>query len=221
MSERIRCAVSWSGGKDSALALQRVANNQHLQVVALITTHVDGWAPIQGLPLAFIESQAERLNLPIIKIELPEPFPSNAIYQACYINGVQNSRQQVGSVAFGDLFCNGIAEYRRSFIEPHGIQCLFPLMGQPSLSIAKQIITSNIVSKVVTVNQDLVTAPILWQDYNQNLINQLAANVDPCGEHGEFHTAVFDHPLFSSAISAKTEQRIVDKNLIHQLFEWS
>ena len=84
--------------------------------------------------------QAQLIGLQLITIELPEVFPSNEIYQSTIVSALKGSGLSIDAVAFGDMFCNGIADYRRSYIEPAGWQCVFPLMGESSQVLASEIV---------------------------------------------------------------------------------
>ncbi len=109
MTEPKRVVISWSSGKDSTLALERLNENPHYQVVGLYTTYVDEEVPFQATPLEVVQMQADLLGLPLITIELPEVFPSNNIYQSTIVNALQSSGLNIEAVAFGDMFCNGMA----------------------------------------------------------------------------------------------------------------
>ncbi len=98
--------------------------------------------------------QAELLGFPLITIELPEVFPSNDLYQSAIVNALQSSGLNVEAVAFGDMFCNGIADYRRSYIEPAGWECVFPLLGENSLSLAMEVIERGIQAMLILSQQD-------------------------------------------------------------------
>ncbi|MBN8124784.1 ATPase, partial [Vibrio vulnificus] len=87
--------------------------------------------------------------LPLVKIALPEVFPSNPVYQSLIVNGIQQSGLGVQAVAFGDMFCNGIAEYRKSYIEPAGWECVLPLLGEDSFALAQEILARGIQTLVV------------------------------------------------------------------------
>ena len=122
--------ISWSSGKDSTLTLERLLADTDYNVVGLYTTYVDNEVPFQATPLHVIDLQAQLVGLPIIKIKLPEVFPSNEVYQSTIINALKSSDLEINAVAFGDIFCNGIADYRKSYIEPAGWECVLPLLGR-------------------------------------------------------------------------------------------
>ncbi|EHH1110588.1 ATPase [Vibrio parahaemolyticus] len=120
MTKPKRVVISWSSGKDSTLTLERLNENPDYQVVGLYTTYVGKEVPFQATPLEVVQMQADLLGLPLITIELPDIFPSNDIYQSTIVNALTESDLEIEAVAFGDMFCNGIADYRRSYIDPCG-----------------------------------------------------------------------------------------------------
>ncbi|WP_255987750.1 hypothetical protein [Chitinolyticbacter albus] len=197
MNVRLDVMVSWSSGKDSALSLLRLREDARYNVVGLCTTHVDGWVPYQNTPLAIVEAQAARLGLPLAAIELPQVFPPNPVYQRCVVEGLKASGLAINAIAFGDLFHNGIAEYRRSYIEPAGWQCVFPLMGENTAALAAEILARGIRTRVVTVDTEQLDGNFCGAWYDADWIASLPPGIDRCGEHGEFHTLVTDMPGFS------------------------
>lgn len=161
MTKPKRVVISWSSGKDSTLTLERLNENPDYQVVGLYTTYVGKEVPFQATPLEVVQMQAELLALPLITIELPGVFPSNDLYQSAIVNALQSSGLNVEAVAFGDMFCNGIADYRRSYIEPAGWECVFPLLGENSLSLAMEVIERGIQAMLITIDGSVLSR-MVW-----------------------------------------------------------
>lgn len=204
-----RVIISWSSGKDSTLTLCRLLRSEQYEVVGLYTTHVKGEVPFQSTSIDIVKAQAESCGLPLILIELKQVFPPNEIYQACIVEGIRGSGLNVDAVAFGDMFCNGIAEYRKSYIEPAGWECVFPLLGTSSQMLAEEIIQMGIITQLTTVDTQQLDTKYLGKYYDQGLLADLPRHCDPCGENGEFHTLVTNAPCFSSSIKVEilTERR--------------
>lgn len=196
--------ISWSSGKDSTLTLERLMDSEQYNVVGLYTTYVKDEVPFQATPLYVLDMQAELLGLPLIKIELPESFPPNEIYQDTIIRGLKQSNLLIDAVAFGDMFCNGIEAYRRSYIEPAGWECVFPLLGQSSRDLADEIIAREIQTLVVTTDSSQLSSQYCGKWYSEAFIRSLPDGVDPCGEDGEFHTLVTDTRSYSGKIDIET-----------------
>lgn len=193
--------ISWSSGKDSTLTLERLMESPDYHVVGLYTTHVKGEVPFQVTPLEVVQMQADRLGLPLVTIELPEIFPPNNVYQSRVIEGVKSSGLNVEAIAFGDMFCNGIEEYRRSYVEPVGLEAVFPLLGESSQDLAREILARGIETVLVTVDRNVLPESLCGQWYSHELVACLPKNVDPCGEDGEFHTLVCNSQYFSHGIT--------------------
>ncbi len=186
MKKPKRVVISWSSGKDSTLTLERLNENPNYQVVGLYTTYVGKEVPFQATPLEVVQMQADLLALPLITIELPEIFPSNDIYQSTIVNALQSSGLNIEAVAFGDMFCNGIADYRRSYIEPVGWECVFPLLGESSEKLAMEIIERGIQTMLITIDGRVLPPEWCGRWYDKALIESLPSQIDPCGEMVNF-----------------------------------
>ena len=205
----LKTVVSWSSGKDSTLTLIRLLEDPRFDVVGLYTTYVEDEVPFQATPLEVVRQQAALTGLPLIEIPLPAVFPPNDVYQSLVIDGLRTSGLGVEAVAFGDMFCNGIADYRRSYIEPAGWQCVFPLMEQDSRDLASEILVRGIKTLVTTVDTSQLDGRFCGQWYSQALIDSLPVGVDPCGEDGEFHTLVVEAPCFEGVLKLQLTE--IDK----------
>ena len=159
------------------------------------------------------------VGLPLITIELPEVFPSNEIYQSTIVSALKGSGLSIDAVAFGDMFCNGIADYRRSYIEPAGWECVFPLMGESSQALASEIIDRGIETFLVTVDSDALDMSYCGKKYTLELIDSLPSHVDPCGEDGEFHTLVTSAPCFKGKLKIDQENVEQGKRFVHQRYQ--
>lgn len=219
MTEPKRVVISWSSGKDSTLALERLNENPHYQVVGLYTTYVDEEVPFQATPLEVVQMQADLLGLPLITIELPEVFPSNDIYQSTIVSALQSSGLNVEAVAFGDMFCNGIADYRRSYIEPAGWECVFPLLGEESKALAFEIVERGIQTMLITTDGEVLPPEWCGRWYDKTLIESLPSHIDPCGEDGEFHTLVTSTPLFQGHIELTKLEVEIGERFSHQRYQ--
>ena len=174
----LRTVISWSSGKDSALSLLRLRDDPRYDVVGLYTTHVADGVPYQNTPLEVVQQQAHRLGLPLITIALPEVFPPNPVYQQCVVDGLRHSGLAIDAVAFGDMFHNGIADYRHGYIEPAGWQCVFPLLGDNPADLAREILQRGITTHLITVDTSsamaasvaAVSMPACWPSCRQRSI---------------------------------------------------
>ncbi|MCP3700596.1 MAG: adenine nucleotide alpha hydrolase [Aliivibrio sp.] len=193
--------ISWSSGKDSTLTLIRLLQNPDYEVAALYTTHVANEVPFQITPISVVQMQADLVGLPLIRIELPTVFPANNEYKSLVVTGLKECGIEFDAVAFGDIFCNGIVEYRKSYIEAAGWECVFPLVGQSSRELAEEIISCGIKTILVTTDGTQLDNQFCGQEYTMQLLSELPGQVDPCGEDGEFHTLVIEAPCFRGSIA--------------------
>ncbi len=218
MTKPKRVVISWSSGKDSTLTLERLNEDPHYQVVGLYTTYVDKEVPFQATPLEVVQMQADLLDLSLITIELPEVFPNNDIYQSTIVNALQSSGLNVEAVAFGDMFCNGIADYRRSYIEPAGWECVFPLLGEESKALAFEIIERGIQTMLITTDGNVLPPEWCGRWYDKTLIESLPGHIDPCGEDGEFHTLVTSTSSFQGHIELAKLEVETGERFSHQRY---
>lgn len=212
--------LSWSSGKDSALSLLRLREDPRYRVIGLFTTYVEDTVPFQHTPLPLVQAQANALGLPLVAIPLPEVFPSNPVYQHAVVSGIQQSRLAPQAIAFGDMFHNGIADYRRSYIEPAGWECVFPLLGWEPSVLAEEILQRDIKTRVITIDTTQLSGDYCGAWYNREWIDSLPNNVDPCGENGEFHTLVCNMPGFNRPITLKSLEINRSSRFHIQEYDW-
>ena len=147
-----------------------------------------------------VESQAERTNLPLWPVDLPWPC-SNAEYEdrmrVVYQRAVTEG---ITAVAFGDLFLQDIRDYRERQLQGTGLEPLFPLWQIPTADLARAMIAAGVKAKVTCVDPSKLDKSFAGRDFSQPFLDALPAGIDPCGEHGEFHTFVHDAPVFSRPI---------------------
>ena len=151
-------------------------------------------------------------------IALPEVFPAHDIYQQTIIDGLKNCGLQFDGIAFGDLFCNGIADYRRQYIEPAGWECVFPLLGQSSLQLANEIIECGIQTKLVTVDSTQLDIKFCGRWLDHQLLSEFPITIDPCGENGEYHSLVVDAPFYQQPLNLAWLERETNTRFCYQRY---
>jgi uncharacterized protein (TIGR00290 family) len=198
-------ALSWSSGKDSAWTLHVLRQQPDLQVAALITTfnsEADRVA-MHAVRRALAEAQAERTGLPLWAVELPWPC-SNEEYEHRMSAVCQRAKDEgITAIAFGDLFLQDVREYRLGKLEGSGLTALFPLWQIPTHRLAREMIAGGVKAKVTCVDPSKLPKAFVGLDYDAKFLEDLPPEVDPCGENGEFHTFVYDAPVFASAIGVR------------------
>jgi len=197
-----RALLSWSGGKDSALALHRLRETDALRVEGLLTTVTDGYDRISmhGVRRALLDAQADAVGLPLRTVRIP-PRCSNDEYEARTGAALAAwAAEGGGAVAFGDLFLEEIRAYRERLLGPHPLAPVFPLWGEDTAALARRFVALGFRAVLVCVDPRQLDARFAGRAYDHALLDELPAGVDPCGENGEFHTFVHDGPVFRAPV---------------------
>jgi uncharacterized protein (TIGR00290 family) len=198
-----RVLLSWSGGKDSALALYELERAGECEIAALLTTVTDatGRIGMHAVRREVVARQAESLRLPLRELMVP-PFPANDVYEAA-MRGVleEFAASGIRRVAFGDLFLEDIRTYREGMLAGLGLQGLYPVWGRDTSMLVREFLEVGFRAVLVCVDVEVLDASFAGRELDRALLAELPAGVDPCGENGEFHTFVFDGPGFRSPIA--------------------
>lgn len=197
-------ALSWSGGKDSALTLATLRADERYEVVALLTSVTCGYdrISIHGVRRSLLEAQARAIGLPLYEIAL-EPTSSNDAYEAAFAHGVEQLRAcfpTLDKLAFGDLFLEDVRAYREKLLASLGLEGLFPLWGLDTRAVARRFVQDGYRACLVCVDTTQLSGQFAGRLLDESLIAELPESVDPCGERGEFHSFVWDGPIFSAPI---------------------
>ncbi len=200
-----RTWLSWSGGKDAALALERLRADPDVEVTGLLTTAsaVRGVVPYQEVGVDLITAQAKALGLPLHLLSLPEPCP-NAAYEAALAPALATAAAEgVTAVAFGDLALEDVRAYREALVAGAGLSARFPLWDEGTADLAAAILEAGITATLTCVDTARAPASLAGRVYDAALLADLPDGVDPCGERGEFHTFVTDAPGFTAPIAVE------------------
>lgn len=194
--------LSWSSGKDSAWALHVLRQMPDIDVVGLFCTinkHFNRVA-MHAVRVELLQRQAQSAGLPLRLIEIPYPC-SNEDYQ--HVMGQFVAEAQLNNIecfAFGDLFLEDIRHYREERLQGSGITAIFPLWGIPTDQLAHTMFANGLKAKITCIDPKQLDSSFAGRDYNPAFLADLPAQVDPCGERGEFHSFAYDGPMFSKAI---------------------
>ena len=194
----MKILLSWSSGKDSAWALH-VLNQRHPgSVAALLTTVNDGMnrVAMHGIRRDVLEAQAAAARLPLRVVPIPHDC-DNATYEQRMGSAVAAAvADGFTHVAFGDLFLRDIRRYREERLAGSGLQPLFPLWDMPTPDLAREMIAGGLRARIACVDTRVLGQRFIGRAFDDCLLDDLPAGVDPCGENGEFHTCVHDGPMF-------------------------
>lgn len=197
--------MSWSGGKDSALALWALRATHGTQPCALITTVTDAYERISmhGVRRELLARQAESLDIPLVEVRIPAACPNSLYEQRMSEAFAVPPLSAVTSVAFGDLFLEDIRAYREQQLSATGRRGLFPLWQWDTSETARRFVALGFRAFIVCVDPRCLSASFAGRVFDERLLADLPVGVDPCGENGEFHTFVYDGPIFTSRIGCE------------------
>lgn len=208
MSNRKKAIFSWSGGKDSTLALHYVLQQKEFDVCCLLTTLNDSFNRIamHGIRETLLLTQVERLNIPLVQVRLPE-MPTMEVYEKVMgENLVKLKDQGIDHVIFGDIFLEDLKIYRENQLKQIGMQAVFPLWKGDSLELVRNFL--DLGYKTIVVGAEDGLQDFCGRVIDYDFLEELPNYVDPCGENGEFHTFVFDGPIFKEPIKFTLGEKV-------------
>jgi uncharacterized protein (TIGR00290 family) len=198
----VTVVLSWSGGKDSALALWTLRREQQLEPLALLTTVTDEYARISmhGVRRELLQAQARATGVPVLEVEIP-PSCSNDVYEQRMAQALASDEIAAAStIAFGDLFLEDIRAYREERLDRVGKRAVFPVWGRDTSDLARTFIDGGFEAVLVCVDPRQLDPSFAGRSFDDELLRDLPDGVDPCGENGEFHTFVHAGPIFDERI---------------------
>ena len=203
--------MSWSGGKDSALALYQIQREQNYRVAALLTTMTRDYDRISmhGVRRVLLERQAESLGLPLHQI-LISKGATNQEYETKMEEAFSMYRESgINSVVFGDLFLQEIRDYRDQFLTRHNMRGIYPVWKRDTTQFIKEFIELGFKAVITCVDSKLLDSSFAGMLIDENFLAALPSHVDPCGENGEFHSFVFDGPVFKEAVKYSIGEKVL------------
>ncbi len=203
MSEPV--LLSWSGGKDSALALHALRQTPGVEVAGLLTTITEDYDRISmhGVRRTLLEQQAAAAGLPLHVVLIPREC-SNEQYEermTAVLTGIRDAG--IRRVAFGDLFLEDIRAYRESRLAAFGMEAMFPLWGRDTTALARDFLRLGFAAFLVCVDTEALAPTFAGRAFDEDLLCDLPSGVDPCGENGEFHTFVHAGPIFRAPVPCR------------------
>ena len=202
MAQLPKAWLAWSTGKDSAWALHTLRQRREFDVVALLTTvnQTHARVAMHAVREALLEIQARAAGLPLITVPIPSPC-SNEVYEAAMAAAMKRAQEEgVTHVAFGDLFLEDIRRYREERLAPTGITPLFPIWRSDTRALAEEMLGAGLRAIITCVDPTRLSPEFAGKIWDEGLVRDFPATVDPCGENGKFHTFAFAGPMFSQSI---------------------
>lgn len=196
----------WSGGKDSALALYRLMQDSHYEMVALLTTYNEYYQRVSmhGVSLALSELQARSIGLPLDKVFVSQRSSNEEYSRKMGERMLEYKARGVTAVAFGDIFLEDLRAWREANLAQIGMRAIFPLWKNDTRALIREFSSLGFKSRICCVNAAYLDEQALGRDVDPEFIESLPANVDPCGENGEFHSFAYAGPIFHEPIAIST-----------------
>ena len=212
MAEKV--LFTWSGGKDSAMALYELKKDHDYKVKALLTTVTEKYdrVSMHGVRRILLEEQAESLGFLLEKIFISEKS-SNEEYETKMKEKLNIYKNQgILSVVFGDIFLEDLRKYREDNLLKIGMKGIFPIWKKDTTDLANKFIDSGFKAIITCVDTNVLDKAFAGRMFDKRFLSDLPSSVDPCGENGEFHSFVYDGPIFKKKISFKIGETVLRDN---------
>ena len=199
---RSKAVFNWSGGKDSALALHQVLQEDRYEIVALLTTvnRSTRRSSMHGIPTELLQRQADSIGIPLYVVDLT-PKGNMEDYETAMRGAVEHFKAiGAGRFIFGDIFLHDVRTYREKQLAPYGIEVIEPLWGRTSGQIMEEFLASGLETVIVTTTADVLGREFIGRRIDAKLVADLPEGVDPCGENGEYHTFCYGGGLFRTRV---------------------
>ena len=195
--------VAWSGGKDSAIALYEILKSQKYQVCALLTTvsEDDDRVSMHGVRRTLLEQQVDSLGLPLEKVFIPRHASNEELESNMRWVLAQYKAAGVTSVVFGDIFLEDLRQYREGNLAKLEMRGLFPLWKRDTRKLAYSFEPLGFKAVTTCVDTNVLDRRFVGKVIDRQFLSDLPETVDPCGENGEYHSFVYDGPIFKEKIS--------------------
>jgi uncharacterized protein (TIGR00290 family) len=206
--------LSWSGGKDSALALYELRKTERYDIIALLTTLTEDYdrVSMHGIQRHLLELQAESLDIPLEKVFISKNI-SNEEYEYKMRDVLKKyASTGVNCVAFGDIFLEDVRRYREEKLSKIAVMPMFPLWRKDTSLLASTFIKLGFKAVITCVDSNFLDKQFAGKNFDEQFLSHLPAAVDPCGENGEFHSFVYDGPTFRQKIPHTTGQVVLREN---------
>jgi len=202
---------NWSSGKDSAMALYRISQENQFNIATLLSTVNSDYKRVtmHGLREELLDQQVQNLEIPIQKVLLPKEVSMQSYNEIMYDAVSQLKNEGYTHCVFGDIFLQDLRSYREEQLSKIGIQAVFPLWKQDTRELLLEFIELGFKAITVCVNAKYLDASFCGRVIDEKFLNDLPSNVDPCGENGEFHTFVFDGPIFKTSIDFEIGEKVL------------
>lgn len=213
-----KIVVSWSGGKDSSMALYEISKDPAVEVLALLGTfrQNEDRINIHGVRRLLIEQQAKSLGLPLEKMVIKKGA-SDVEYEKAFLVTLQKYKVQgAKKVLFGDIFLEDVKGFREETLRKIGMHGVYPLWKKDTTELSRAFVEAGFKAVITVVDSKVLGKEFVGKTYDKEFLEALPEGVDPCGENGEFHSFVFDGPIFRQPVKfVLGEVVLVDNRFWH------
>jgi uncharacterized protein (TIGR00290 family) len=212
--EREKVVLSWSGGKDSALTLHTLLAQKEFEVVYLLTTVTRDYGRISmhGVREELLSEQARRTSIESDIAYITKDATDEEYEKSMSEKIFKYAAEGVTSVAFGDLYLEDIRKYREDKMSKTGMKCTFPLWGKDTTILAHDFIKKGFKAIICTIDPRKLGREFAGKEFDEDFLSSLPRGVDPCGENGEFHSFVYEGPIFDSPIPVRRGENVLRGN---------
>lgn len=207
---REKIVFCWSGGKDSALALNRLLKGERYEIVSLLTTCNEHFQRVSmhGVRLELLERQAESIGLPLEKVFVSQRSSNEEYQQKMSACLRAHKAEGVSGCAFGDIFLEDLKRWREENLASIGMRGVFPIWKIDSGELIREFFAFGFGTVICCINDAYLDESAVGRNLDREFIDSLPANVDPCGENGEFHSFAFTGPIFRQPVKFKVGEKI-------------
>lgn len=205
ITKKSKAVLNWSGGKDCSFTLYKILQSNEFEVSTLLTTVSGQYQRISmhGVRVGLLERQAESLGIPLNKVIMPDE-PSMEVYNSLMRGTmVELAEQDIKTSIFGDIFLEDLRRYREEQLRKIGFNALFPIWKIPTKELAEMFIDTRFKAVIVCVDERYLDKTFAGREFDRALLQDFPPDVDFCGENGEFHTFVYDGPIFKQPVTFK------------------
>ncbi len=209
-----KALFTWSGGKDSTMALHDLQISHGYEIAALLTTITEDYdrVSMHGVRRVLLEQQAESLGIPLEKVFISRNASNEEFENKIEVVLGKYLALGVSSVVFGDIFLEDLRRYRENNLLKSGMKPLFPVWKRDTAELARTFIGLGFKAVITCVDSNVLGKNFVGREFNEQFLAELPSPTDPCGENGEFHSFVYDGPLFHQRISHKKGDVILRDN---------
>lgn len=206
--------MSWSGGKDSSMAFYEAQKTHGFEITALLTTVTEGYDRISmhGVRRVLLEKQAASLGIEVEKVVISQKS-SNEEYEGRMRETLLKYKNQgISSIVIGDIFLEDLKKYREDKLSEIDMTGIFPLWKRDTTELAETFIDLGFKAIITCIDSDMLDKSFVGRTFDLEFLSDLPSSIDPCGENGEFHSFVYDGPIFRYPIPCQTGEIVLRDN---------